>query len=45
MLEKIHALYEKPQDGEENIYNVDITEEMTKKNVLDIVLEIIKENC
>ena len=42
---KLHKLYEKPGDGEKNTYNVDITEKMTKKDVLNKVLEILKEKC
>ena len=34
-------LYDKPGDNEENTYNVDITEDMTPKDVFDQVLEII----
>ena len=45
MLTKIHNLYEGPGDGEKNTYNVDIAENMTRKDVLDKVLEVIKENC
>jgi gluconate kinase len=45
MLEKMFDLYEKPGDGEENAYNVDITEDMTTKDVLDKVLEVIDKNC
>ena len=42
---KLHKLYEKPGEDEKNTYNIDITEEMTKKDVLDKVLEILKEKC
>ena len=45
MMMKLHKLYEKPGDGEKNTYNVDITEEMTKKDVLFKVLEILREKC
>jgi len=45
MLEKMFDLYEKPGDGEKNAYNVDITEDMTTKDVLDKVLEVIDKNC
>ena len=45
MLEKMFDLYEKPGDGEENTYNVDITEDMTTKDVMDKVLETIDKNC
>ena len=41
----LYQLYEGPGDGEKNTYNVKITEDMTKKDVLDKVLEIIKDNC
>ena len=44
MLVKLNKFYERPGDGEKNTYNVDITEEMTKKDVLDTVLEILKKN-
>ena len=43
MMMKLHKLYEKPGEGEKNTYNVDITEEMTKKDVLNKVLGILKE--
>ena len=45
MLEKMFDLYEKPGDSEENTYNVDITEDMTTKDVLDKVLKVIDKNC
>ena len=45
MLEKMFDLYEKPGDGEKNAYNVDITEDMTTKDVLDKVLKVIDKNC
>ena len=45
MMMKLHKLYEKPGDGEKNTYNIDITEEMTKKDVLKEVLEILEEKC
>ena len=45
MLEQMFNLYEKPGDAEENAYNVDITEDMTTKDVLDKVLEVIDKNC
>ena len=44
MLVKLNKFYERSGDGEKNTYNVDITEEMTKKDVLDTVLEILKEH-
>ena len=44
MLVKLNKFYERPGDGEKNTYKVDITEEMTKKDVLDTVLEILKKN-
>ena len=44
MLVKLNKFYERPGYEEKNTYNVDITEEMTKKDVLDTVLEILKEN-
>ena len=45
MLMGFHKFYEKPGDGEANTYNVDITPEMTRNDVLSKVLEVIKENC
>jgi len=45
MLVKMHKLYEKPGDGEKNTYNVDITEDMTRKDVFNKVMETLKENC
>ena len=45
MLEKMFDLYEKPGDGEENTYKIDITEDMTTKDVLDKVLKVIDKNC
>jgi len=45
VLTKIHSRYEGPGDGEKNTYNVDIGENMTRKDVLDKVLEVLKENC
>ena len=44
MLVKLNKFYERPGYEEKNTYNVDMTEEMTKKDVLDTVLEILKEN-
>ena len=44
-LVKMHQLYEKPGDGEKNTYNVDITEDMTRKDVFNKVMEILKDNC
>ena len=45
MLSKMHKLYEKPGDGEKNAYNVDITEDMTRKDVFNKVMETLKDNC
>ena len=39
---KLNKLYEGPLDGVKNTYN--ITEDMTRKDVLDTVLEILNEN-
>ena len=36
----LHALYELPGDNEPNTFNVDITDEMSPKDVMDKVLEI-----
>ena len=44
MMMKFHKYYEKPEDGEINTYNVDITPEMSRKDVFDKVLEVIKQN-
>ena len=41
---KLNKFYEKPGDGEKNTYNVDISEDMTKKDVLGTVLEILNKN-
>ena len=45
MLKKIYKLYEGPGEGEKNTYNVDITEVMSPKDVLDKVLEVLEKNC
>ena len=45
LLIKFQKFYEKPGDGEKNTYNVDINPEMTKKDVLDAVLKVIKDKC
>ena len=45
LLMKFQKFYEKPGDGEKNTYNVDINPEMTKKDVLDAVLKVIKDKC
>ena len=45
MLGKMYKLYEGPGDGEKNTYNVDITEVMSPKDVLDKVLEVLEKNC
>ena len=44
-LKKMYKLYEGPGIGEKNTYNVDITEEMSPKDVLDKVIEILEKNC
>ena len=38
-------LYEGPGEGETNTYNVDITEEMSPKDVLANVLGVLEKNC
>ena len=45
IMSKMHAAYEGPGDGEKNTYNVNITVGMTKKDVMDRVLETLDENC
>ena len=45
MLSKMCKLYEGPGDGEKNTYNVDITEDMDRKDVLNKVMEVLKDNC
>ena len=45
MMAQMFDLYEKPGEGEKNTYNVDITEGMTPKDVLDKVLEVVNKNC
>ena len=45
MLAKMYKLYEGPGEGEKNTYNVDITENMSPKDVLNKVLEVLQKNC
>ena len=44
LVQKLNEAYEGPGDGEKNTFNVDIDVGMTKKDVLEKVLEILKEN-
>ena len=41
MLSGIHKLYELPGENEPNTFNVDITESMNRKDVLNKVLDIL----
>ena len=45
VLTKMYKLYEGPGEGEKNTYNVDINMEMSPKDVLDKVLEVLEKNC
>ena len=40
MLRNIYPFYEGPGDGEKNVYNINITEDMTPDDVLSKALEI-----
>ena len=44
MLAKMYKLYERPGEGEKNTYNVNINENMSPKDVLDKVLEVLQKN-
>ena len=44
MLSGIHKLYELPGENEPNTFNVDITESMNRKDVLNKVLDILDTN-
>ena len=44
MMSNIYDLYELPGEGEENTFNVEITDELTPNDVLQKVMEIIGEN-
>ena len=37
--------YELPGEGEQNCYNVDITDAMTPKDVMEKVFEVLEKNC
>ena len=41
-LSKIYDIYELPGENEPNTYNVDITDEMTRDDVIDRVQQILK---
>ena len=43
MLSGIHKLYELPEENEPNTFNVDITESMNRKDVLNKVLDILEK--
>ena len=45
LFNKFYEMYEGPGDGEENTYNIDITENMTPNDVMDQVLEILDKHC
>ena len=45
VMNQVFELYEKPGADEKNTYNVDITEDMTTKDVMEKVLEILDGNC
>ena len=45
MFEKIFKFYEGPGEGEKNIYNIDINEDMTPDDVMNEVLEILNKHC
>ena len=40
-LNDIHKYFEPPEESEENTYNIDITEDMTPRDVMNIALEIL----
>ena len=44
MFIKFTEIFEGPGDGEENTYNVDITENMTPNDVMNQVLEILNKH-
>ena len=44
MMSGIHKLYELPGENEPNTFNVDITESMNRKDVLNKVLDILEKN-
>ena len=44
MMSGIHKLYELPGENEPNTFNVDITEGMNPKDVLNKVLDILEKN-
>ena len=43
-LAKMFDFYEGPGEGEKNTFNIDITEDMSPKDVMDKVLEILDKN-
>ena len=45
LLSKMYEAYEGPGDSEKNTFNINITVDMTKKDVLENVLGILNENC
>ena len=45
MLINFFDIFELPGEDEDNTYNVDITEHMTAKDVLNQVLEVLEKNC
>ena len=45
LFNKFYEMYEGPGDGEENTYNIDITENMTPNDVMNHVLEILDKHC
>ena len=40
---KLYELFEPAEDGEENVYNVSISEEMSPEDVIEKVIGIVKE--
>ena len=44
VLSKMFEFYEGPGEGEKNTFNIDITEDMSPKDVMDKVLEILDKN-
>ena len=41
MLNFVHKNFKPPEKDEENTYNIDITEDMTPRDVMNIALEIL----
>merc|ERR1711974_499630 len=45
MFERIFQFYEGPGEGEKNVYDIDVTEDMTPDDVMTAVLEILDKCC